>query len=84
MGSGGPSIPTVLYGVVINDALARNDPAEMERVAAEARAHLDHYGDVAQGLVHLPLRARRQPAAVGRENHRQLRQPIRRREELRI
>lgn len=61
-----PSHPIVLYGVVIQDALARGDIDEMNRVAAAARAHLDHYGDVAQGLANLQtaIRGKGGPPAI--------------------
>ncbi|ASG22575.1 MULTISPECIES: DUF1843 domain-containing protein [Nitrospirillum] len=44
-----------LYGVAITDAIAKGDLAELKKLAAEAEAHVQQYGDVPTLLTHLKL-----------------------------
>jgi Domain of unknown function (DUF1843) len=46
---------TVLYGVVIQDAIAKGNLQEMKNVAQQAEQHLSQWGDVHSALQYLKI-----------------------------
>ncbi len=53
---GGPVPP---YGTAIQQAIARGDLAKMKKVAAEAKKHMDMYGNVTAALELLRIEIKR-------------------------
>jgi hypothetical protein len=45
----------VLYGIPIQDAIAKGDLSQMKRLAAEAEDHLKKAGDVSAALEYLKI-----------------------------
>ena len=56
----GPAVPP--YGVVIQQAIARGQLAEMKRVAKEAEAYLAEHGDIRSALELLKIEIARHEA----------------------
>ena len=54
--------PVPPYGAAIHQARASGDLDEMRKVAAEAEAHIEEYGDVAGALKKLKEQIARQEA----------------------
>jgi hypothetical protein len=48
-------VPVVLYGVPIQEAIAKGDLAQMKKLAAEAEQHLQQTGDVSAALEYLKI-----------------------------
>jgi hypothetical protein len=48
-------IPVLLYGVPIQDAIARGDLAHMKQLASEAERQLQEMGDVRSALEYLKI-----------------------------
>ena len=48
-------VPVVLYGVPIQEAIAKGDLAQMKKLAAGAEQHLQQTGDVSAALEYLKV-----------------------------
>ncbi|MEA1652596.1 DUF1843 domain-containing protein [Nitrospirillum sp. BR 11164] len=53
----------ILYGGAITEAIAKGDLTELKKLAAEAEAHVQQYGDVPTLLTHLKLEIAKAEAA---------------------
>lgn len=57
----------VMYGVVIHDAIAKGDLAEMKKVASAAEKHIREHGDVSAALQSLKIEIAKAQAAKAKK-----------------